>query len=41
MESEIDIRKVKIEDLKNIDLDLVNLKTDPPGFEPQRQYWRY
>ncbi len=39
MESEIDIRKVKIEDLKNIDLDLINLETDPPGFEPQRQYY--
>lgn len=39
MESEIDIKKVKIEDLKNIDLDLVNLETDPPDLEPQRQYY--
>ncbi len=39
MSLQIDVREVKTEDLKDIDLDLVNLEVAPPDFEPQRQYY--
>jgi len=39
MDSYIDLRKVKTEELQRIDLDRININCEPPGFEPQRQYY--
>lgn len=35
----MDLRFVNIEELKNIDLDQVDLTVQPPESEPQRQYY--
>lgn len=39
MESKIDLRKIKAEELKTIDLDTVDTSLEAPDFEPQRQYY--
>lgn len=39
MDSYIDLREVKAEDLKQIDMDMVNIKLEPPIEEPARQYY--
>ena len=31
--------KISTEELKNVDLDRVNVNCSPPDFEPQRQYY--
>ncbi len=42
MDSYIDLRTVKTEELQRINLDRSNINCEPPDFEPQRQYylWR-
>ncbi len=39
MDSYIDLREVKAEDLKQIDMDMVNINLEPPIEEPARQYY--
>jgi len=39
MDSYIDLREVKAEDLKQIDIDMVNINLEPPIEEPARQYY--
>lgn len=39
MNQKIDLRKVKAEELKIIDLDTVDVNLEAPDFEPQRQYY--
>jgi len=39
MDAKIDLRKVKSDELKTIDLDKVDVDLDSPDFEPQRQYY--
>lgn len=35
----IDLKNIATEELKNVDLDRVNVNCSPPDFEPQRQYY--
>jgi len=39
MDSYIDLREVKTEDLQRIDLDRINIECEPPECEPHRQYY--
>ncbi len=39
MDFYIDLREVKAEDLKQIDMDMVNINLEPPIEEPARQYY--
>lgn len=39
MDCYIDIKNIAAEELKNVDLDKVNVACSPPDFEPQRQYY--
>ncbi|MCI8926829.1 MAG: tRNA (N6-isopentenyl adenosine(37)-C2)-methylthiotransferase MiaB [Lachnospiraceae bacterium] len=39
MDSYIDLKNITVEELKQIDLDRVNVNCSPPDFEPQRQYY--
>ncbi len=39
MDSYIDLREVKTEELQRIDLDRININCEPPDCEPQRQYY--
>ena len=39
MNSYIDLRNITTEELKNVDLDRVDIHCIPPDFEPQRQYY--
>lgn len=39
MDSYIDLREVKAEDLKQIDMDMVDINLEPPREEPVRQYY--
>lgn len=39
MNLKVDIRKIKVEELKTIDLDTVDISLEAPDFEPQRQYY--
>jgi len=39
MDSYIDLREVTAEDLKQIDMDMVNINLEPPIEEPARQYY--
>ncbi len=39
MNSYIDLRNITTEELKNVDLDRVDIHCTPPDFEPQRQYY--
>ncbi len=39
MDSYIDLREVKTEELLRINLDRININCEPPDFEPQRQYY--
>ncbi len=39
MDSYIDLRKVKTEELQRTCLDRININCEPPDCEPQRQYY--
>lgn len=39
MDFYIDLKNIATEELKNVDLDRVNVNCSPPDFEPQRQYY--
>ncbi len=39
MDSYIDLREVRAEELQQIDLDRIHINCEPPDFEPQRQYY--
>lgn len=39
MDFYIDLNNIAVEELKNINLDSVNVDCSPPDFEPQRQYY--
>ena len=39
MDCYIDLKNVEAEELKNVDLDKVDVTCSPPDFEPQRQYY--
>ncbi len=39
MDSYIDLKNITTEELKNVDLDRVNVACSPPDLEPQRQYY--
>ena len=39
MNQKVDLRKVKTEELKLIELDTVDINSEAPDFEPQRQYY--
>ncbi len=39
MKPKVDLRKIKAEELKTIDLDTVDINLEAPDFEPQRQYY--
>ena len=39
MDFYIDLSKIAVEELKNVDLDRVNVDCSPPDIEPQRQYY--
>ena len=39
MNNKIDLRNIPIEELKNINLDLVDTDAPAPNFEPNRQYY--
>jgi len=39
MNPKVDIRKMKAEELKTIDLDTADINLEAPDFEPQRQYY--
>lgn len=39
MDSKNDLRLIKADELKTIDLDTVNINLEAPDFEPQRQYY--
>mgnify|MGYP007123077848 CR=1 FL=1 len=39
MDSYIDLKNIATEELKNVDLDRVNVTCSPPALEAQRQYY--
>ncbi len=39
MDSYFNLKNITTEELKNVDLDRVNVNCSPPDFEPQRQYY--
>ena len=39
MDCYIDLKNIAAEELKNVNLDKVDVTCSPPDFEPQRQYY--